>query len=104
MLTQALDTARLAVNAGSVVPTFDRNRFAEQLRTFDFTMPGEIAPILEWIIAQMQSGLVHIVHPRYFGLFNPTPSAPAQWGDRISASFNPQLATATTSPAAVAIE
>ncbi|CAM6055288.1 unnamed protein product [Sphagnum tenellum] len=52
----------------------------------------------------MQTGLVQITHPSYFGLFNPTPTFPAQIADRLAATFNPQLATATTSPAAVAIE
>ncbi len=47
---------------------------------------------------------MHVTHPRYFGLFNPAPSFPARCADRIVAAFNPQLATATTSPAAVAIE
>jgi glutamate/tyrosine decarboxylase-like PLP-dependent enzyme len=45
-----------------------------------------------------------MTHPRYFGLFNPAPTFPAQCADRIVAAFNPQLATATTSPAAVEIE
>ena len=45
-----------------------------------------------------------MTHPRYFGLFNPAPTFPAQCADRIAAAFNPQLATATTSPAAVEIE
>ena len=41
----------------------------------------------------METGLVHVNHPRYFGLFNPTPTFPAQCADRIAAVFNPQLAT-----------
>jgi glutamate/tyrosine decarboxylase-like PLP-dependent enzyme len=45
-----------------------------------------------------------MTNPRYFGLFNPAPSFPALCGDRITGMFNPQLATATTSPAAVEIE
>ncbi len=52
----------------------------------------------------MDHGLVHVTHPRYFGLFNPTPTFPAQSADRIVAVFNPQPATSTTSPAAVEIE
>jgi glutamate/tyrosine decarboxylase-like PLP-dependent enzyme len=52
----------------------------------------------------MQHGLVHVNHPRYFGLFNPKPAFPAECADRIAAAFNPQLATLTTSPAAVQIE
>jgi glutamate/tyrosine decarboxylase-like PLP-dependent enzyme len=52
----------------------------------------------------MEHGLVHATHPRYLGLFNPAPSFPAQCADRIAATFNPQLASHATSPAAVAIE
>lgn len=103
-LTEQLEDARRRVNEGSVVPTFDRDRFAKELRAFDFETPIALKNIIEWTIAQMESGLVHIAHPRYFGLFNPTPTFPAQCGDRIAAIFNPQLATTTTSPAATAIE
>ena len=52
----------------------------------------------------MEQGLVHVTHPRYFGLFNPAPTFPAQCADRIAGAFNPQLATSTTSPVAVEIE
>ena len=52
----------------------------------------------------MEHGVTHMTHPRYLGLFNPAPSFPAQCADRIAAAFNPQLASQTTSPAAVAIE
>src|SRR5271154_3107479 len=52
----------------------------------------------------MEHGLVHVTHPRYFGLFNPAPTFPAQCAERVAGGFNPQLATATTSPVAVEIE
>jgi glutamate/tyrosine decarboxylase-like PLP-dependent enzyme len=52
----------------------------------------------------MEHGIVHMTHPRYFGLFNPAPSFPAECADRIVGAFNPQLATWTTAPAAVEIE
>ena len=47
---------------------------------------------------------MHQTHTRYFGLFNPCPSFPAECAERIVAAFNPQLASSTTSPVAVAIE
>lgn len=103
-LTEALTHSRVRVREGSVVPTFDRQRFAEQLAAFDFATPIQLEPMLAWTLAQLETGLVHVNHPRYFGLFNPTPTLPAQCADRIAAVFNPQLATQTTSPAAVAIE
>ena len=103
-LTGALAESRARVNRGSVVPTFDRDIFADKLASFDFQQPGELNHVLAWTISQLETGLVHINHPRYFGLFNPIPTFPAQCADRIAAVFNPQLATYTTSPAAVAIE
>ena len=103
-LTQALARSRARVMDGSVVPTFDHQRFTEQLAAFDFATPIQLEPLLAWTLAQLETGLVHVNHPRYFGLFNPTPTFPAQCADRIAAVFNPQLATHTTSPAAVEIE
>jgi glutamate/tyrosine decarboxylase-like PLP-dependent enzyme len=47
---------------------------------------------------------IQVTHPRYFGLFNPAPSLHAELAERIVGAFNPQLATSTTSPAAIEIE
>jgi glutamate/tyrosine decarboxylase-like PLP-dependent enzyme len=103
-LTRELISANESVSKGSVVPTHDLEVFRRELAEFDFRVPQPLQKSLEWTIAQMKHGLVHVNHPRYFGLFNPAPSFPAQCADRIAASFNPQLATFTTSPAAVEIE
>jgi glutamate/tyrosine decarboxylase-like PLP-dependent enzyme len=104
LLTRELTNAHARVATESVVPTFDRDRFREELTGFDFARPRPLHDALSWTIDQLEHGIVHITHPRYFGLFNPTPTFPAQCADRIAAVFNPQLATATTSPAAVEIE
>ena len=103
-LTRALETASQRVTQGSVLPTFNRSEFQQELAGFDFEAPRQIEEILSWTISSLERGLVHVTHPRYFGLFNPAPTFPAACADRIAAAFNPQLATATTSPAAVAIE
>jgi aromatic-L-amino-acid decarboxylase len=47
---------------------------------------------------------VHTTHPRYFGLFNPTPAFAGVLADALVAAFNPQLAVTSHAPAAVAIE
>jgi glutamate/tyrosine decarboxylase-like PLP-dependent enzyme len=104
LLTRALADADARLAEGSVVPTFDRATFRRELDAFDFAEPRALEQVLPWTIAQMEHGLVHLTHPRYFGLFNPAPTFPAQCADRIAAVFNPQLATSTTSPAAVEIE
>jgi glutamate/tyrosine decarboxylase-like PLP-dependent enzyme len=103
-LTVLLVEAEQRVEHGSVTPTIDLGTFRTALRTFDFERHVPLGDLLTWTVAQMEHGIVHTNHPRYLGLFNPAPTFPAQCADRIAAMFNPQLATATTSPAAVEIE
>src|SRR5665213_2093153 len=103
-LARELSKATERVVRGSVTPTFDLSTFRKELGEFDFADPRPMDDVLSWVISQMEHGLVHVTHPRYFGLFNPAPTFPARCADRIAAEFNPQLATSTTSPAAVEIE
>ena len=103
-LTALLAEAELRVADGPVTPRFDRDQFARELAAFDFARPMPFDDLMAWTVAQLEHGVTHMTHPRYLGLFNPAPSFPAQCADRIAASFNPQLASQTTSPVAVAIE
>jgi glutamate/tyrosine decarboxylase-like PLP-dependent enzyme len=103
-LTRALSRANERIADGSVMPTLDIPAFRRELSAFDFQAPRALDEVLTWTIATMEQGLVHVTHPRYFGLFNPAPTFPALCADRVAGAFNPQLATATTSPAAVEIE
>jgi glutamate/tyrosine decarboxylase-like PLP-dependent enzyme len=103
-LTRELGRANRGVADGAVTPTIEFSSFERALAGFDFQSPRPLGEVLSWTIAQLEHGLVHVTHPRYFGLFNPAPTFPAQCADRIAAVFNPQLATSTTSPVAVAIE
>jgi len=103
-LTRELPRVNARISQGSVVPTFDLAAFKDELAAFDFHAPRPLDALLSWSIAQMELGIVHMTHPRYFGLFNPAPTFPAECADRIAGAFNPQLATWTTAPAAVEIE
>jgi glutamate/tyrosine decarboxylase-like PLP-dependent enzyme len=103
-LTLQLALAHQRVATGAVTPTLDFASFRNELTHFDFCSPRPLEDVLVWTITQLERGIVHVTNPRYFGLFNPAPTFPAQCADRIAAVFNPQLATATTSPAAVEIE
>ena len=103
-LTQALARSQDRIQSGCVTPTIDLRAFQDQLACFDFEHPQQLCSLLQWTIAQLEQGVVHLNHPRYFGLFNPYPTFPAQCADRIAATFNPQLATWTTSPVAVELE
>jgi glutamate/tyrosine decarboxylase-like PLP-dependent enzyme len=104
LLTRELARADGRIAAGSVTPTLDLDSFRTELAGFDFREPRALGEVLSWTIEQMEHGLVHVTHPRYFGLYNPAPTFPAQCADRVAAVFNPQLATSATSPAAVEIE
>lgn len=104
LLTEELLDAVARTESGPTVPDFDREKFEAGLKAFDFASPKRLEDVLMWTIEQMLHGIVHVNHPRYFGLFNPAPAFPAQCADRIAAAFNPQLASAVTSPAATAIE
>ena len=103
-LTSALGDARQQVVEGRVSPDANMEVFRKELEQFDFRSPRPLSDVLPWIIDQMEHGIVQLSHPRYFGLFNPSPSLPAICAERIIATFNPQLATSTTSPVPVAIE
>jgi aromatic-L-amino-acid decarboxylase len=103
-LTGLLAGVDQRVAAGPVTPTIDLNAFNAELTQFDFREPRDLEAVLDWTVARLETGLVHLNHPRYLGLFNPAPSFPAQCAERITAAFNPQLASTATSPTAVALE
>jgi aromatic-L-amino-acid/L-tryptophan decarboxylase len=103
-LTSALASAAERIAHGSVVPDLDMTAFREALAAYDFATPRPLEDVLAWTLEQLEHGVVHLNHPRYFGLFNPAPSYPAQCADRIAGSFNPQLASSGSSPVPVAIE
>jgi aromatic-L-amino-acid/L-tryptophan decarboxylase len=104
LLTRELLDAGERIADGPVAPTIDLDTLRRELNGFDFHAPAPLGQVMGWTLAQLERGVTQITSPRYFGLFNPAPTFPAQCADRIAAAFNPQLATATTSPAAVEIE
>ena len=96
LLTLELLRANERIAEGPVTPTLNLADFRSELADFDFRTPRPLGELLSWTIEKMEHGLVHVTHPRYFGLFNPAPTFPAQCADRIAGAFNPQLATSTT--------
>jgi aromatic-L-amino-acid decarboxylase len=103
-LTLELAAAHRRVQAGPVAPTIDMQQFRAELERFDFEQPQPLEDALRWAIERLEHGIVQMSNPRYFGLFNPGASFPAQCADRLAASFNPQLASSASSPVPVALE
>jgi aromatic-L-amino-acid/L-tryptophan decarboxylase len=87
-----------------VAPAAGYEKLDERLRRFDFAEPVPVDELLESCAALLRDGIVHTAHPRYFGLFNPTPAFVGVLADALVAAFNPQLAVTSHAPAAVAIE
>ena len=103
-LTRVLLDTALRVQAGPVTPTIDIGAFREELKGLTFERPMPLDGLLRWTIERLEHGLVQMNNPRYFGLFNPGPTFPAQCADRIISAFNPQLASSGSSPVPVALE
>ena len=103
-LSGELQQARARLQAGPVAPTLDMAAFRAELERLDFDAPRPLEEMLRWTIERLQQGIVQMANPRYFGLFNPGPSFPAQCADRIVSVFNPQLASSASSPVPVELE
>ena len=103
-LTGELQRASVRIQAGPVAPTVDMTAFRTELEAFDFERPRPLEEMLRWTIERMEQGIVQMANPRYFGLFNPGPSFPAQCADRVASVFNPQLASSASSPVPVELE
>lgn len=59
---------------------------------------------LAWFVDFLGSSVLHTTSPRYFGLFNPSPTAVGVVGDLLTAAFNPQLAAWSHAPGPVELE
>ena len=103
-LSGELQQARAQLQAGPVAPTLDMAACRAELERLDFETPRPLEEMLRWTIERLQQGIVQMANPRYFGLFNPGPSFPAQCADRIVSVFNPQLASSASSPVPVELE
>lgn len=103
-LTAELLHAVDAMRQGPVGTPAPIETFSSAVADLNFEAKRDMRDVLAWVLSNMRAGIVHVAHPRYYGLFNPTPSFPAQCADRIVAAFNPQLASAKTSPFPVSLE
>jgi aromatic-L-amino-acid decarboxylase len=103
-LAELLERHIEEIRALRVAPASSYEQLEESLRRFDFAEPVPVEELLESCAALLREGIVHTSHPRYFGLFNPTPAFAAVLADALVAAFNPQLAVTSHAPAAVAIE
>ena len=90
---------------GPIVPNITQEEIRNYLAShYDFQKQAPLADVLADVEGMLQSWQVQVTHPRYFGLFNPSVTLASVVADTLAATYNPQLASWRTSPAANEIE
>jgi glutamate/tyrosine decarboxylase-like PLP-dependent enzyme len=74
------------------------------LAPMDFSHPMAPEEALRFAAESLARTQVHTPHPRYYGLFNPTPATMGIAADALVAAFNPQLAVWKHNPFAIEVE
>jgi aromatic-L-amino-acid/L-tryptophan decarboxylase len=95
-------TGRLA--SLPVAPTVEPAEIRTHLASYDFATGRDAAQVVGDVVGVLTRWTVHTTSPRYFGLYNPTPTFYGVLADTLVAGFNPQLAAWSHAPAAVEIE
>lgn len=70
----------------------------------DYSRPMPAEEAVRFAAESLARTQVHTPHPRYYGLFNPTPATMGIAGDALVAALNPQLAVWKHNPFAVEVE
>src|SRR5258708_1607988 len=93
------------IASGPIVPAVGPHEIRDYLGSrYDFTKPVALDEVTDDVERMMRTWQVHVTHPRYFGLFNPSVTLASVVADTLVAMYNPQLAAWRTSPAANEIE
>ncbi len=103
-LGQAIERYAAEVDGLPVAPALDADALRGLLKPFDFEAPVAPEAALDFAAEGLTRHQVHTPHARYFGLFNPAPSAMGVAADALVAAFNPQIAAWSHNPFAAEVE
>jgi aromatic-L-amino-acid decarboxylase len=93
------------IAAGPITPHVAPEEIRNYLTSrYDFKKSAPLDEVVADVERMLRTWQVHVTHPRYFGLFNPSVTLASIVGDLLTAMYNPQLASWRTSPAANEIE
>jgi aromatic-L-amino-acid/L-tryptophan decarboxylase len=88
-----------------VWPPLDASELRADLESrYALSTPVPIERLVADVTRLLRRFTVHVVHPRYFGLFNPSVHDAGIIGDTLAALYNPQLAVWSHAPAAQELE
>ena len=109
MLTDAIHGAFTSIEEtirnGPIYPSVSPEEIRQHLHArYSFAHGASLDEISADVEDMLRRWQVHVTHPRYFGLFNPSVTVASVVADALVALYNPQLAAWRTSPAANEIE
>ena len=88
----------------AVAPAVSPSEIRRHLSRYDFAEPIPLEPLIGEVSQLLRRWSLHVNHPRYFGLFNPTVRRAGVVADALAALYNPQLAAWPHAPIANEIE
>jgi glutamate/tyrosine decarboxylase-like PLP-dependent enzyme len=103
-VVDAVEDYMQRVGSTRVAPELDPDAVRAMLGPLDFDDPLDPLEAVEFVVQGLWGHQVHTPHPRYFGLFNPAPTAMGIAADTLVAAFNPQLAAWSHNPLANEVE
>ncbi len=103
-LTDEIRRYESALDGLPVAPAVSPHQIREQLARYDFGGPIPLDQLVDEVASLLRRWSLHVNHPRYFGLFNPTVRRAGVVADALVALYNPQLAAWPHAPVANEIE
>ncbi|MDQ3937904.1 MAG: pyridoxal-dependent decarboxylase [Chloroflexota bacterium] len=103
-LAQEMTDYEEALDDLPVAPTVSPGEIRETLSRYDFASPVPLETLIDEVAGLLRRWSLHVNHPRYFGLFNPTVRRAGVIADALVALYNPQLAAWPHAPIANEIE
>ena len=88
----------------TVAPSISPGEIRQHLSRYDFAEPIPLEQLIGEVAELLRRWSLHVTHPRYFGLFNPTVRRAGVAADALTALYNPQLAAWPHAPVANEIE
>lgn len=104
-LVQEIETFPRDVRDMRVSPIVNPEELRAELESrYPFDAPVPLETLTDEVIRLLRTWTVHVTHPRYFGLFNPSVRQASILADALVALYNPQLAAWSHAPAANELE
>lgn len=92
------------VDSARVAPVLDLEKIHALLAPINFERALNPLEAVDLVAGGLWQYQVHTPHRRYFGLFNPAPTAAGIAADALVAAFNPQMAAWSHNPFAAEVE